>query len=126
METDKKKHSADKRALLDTIKVFLLWIITLIQKFYTSCQEYSEYTTIHGLNYIFASFLTLNDRFTAWFLVSLFDDSVENITIHKRDRYVDIYYLLNKMVYPFSLLHIASNNELNFNLESNPQAQVYL
>ena len=45
--------SADKKLLLDTVK------------------EYSGHTTIHGLNYIFASFLTFPDRIF-WLIIFLF------------------------------------------------------
>ena len=45
--------STDKKLLLDTVK------------------EYSGHTTIHGLNYIFASFLTFNDRIF-WLVIFLF------------------------------------------------------
>ena len=45
--------SADKKLLLDTVK------------------EYSGHTTIHGLNYIFASFLTFPDRIF-WLVIFLF------------------------------------------------------
>ena len=45
--------STDKKILLDTVK------------------EYSGHTTIHGLNYIFASFLTLPDRIF-WLVIFLF------------------------------------------------------
>ena len=47
------KMSADKKLLLDTVK------------------EYSGHTTIHGLNYIFASFLTFPDRIF-WLVIFLF------------------------------------------------------
>ena len=40
----------EKRILLDTIK------------------EYSDHTTIHGINYVFASFLSFNDRLF-WFVI---------------------------------------------------------
>ena len=45
--------SADKKLLLDTVK------------------EYSGHTTIHGLNYIFASFLSFPDRIF-WLVIFLF------------------------------------------------------
>ena len=42
--------TVEKRILLDTIK------------------EYSDHTTIHGINYVFASFLSFNDRLF-WFII---------------------------------------------------------
>ena len=42
--SDEEKITADKRILLDTVK------------------EYSDHTTIHGINYVFASFLSFHDR----------------------------------------------------------------
>ena len=50
--TDEKKITTDKRILLDTIK------------------EYSNHTTIHGINYVFASFLSFNDRIF-WLIIFL-------------------------------------------------------
>ena len=45
-----EKITVEKRILLDTIK------------------EYSDHTTIHGINYVFASFLSFNDRLF-WFFI---------------------------------------------------------
>ena len=45
-----EKITVEKRILLDTIK------------------EYSDHTTIHGINYVFASFLSFQDRLF-WFLI---------------------------------------------------------
>ena len=42
--------TVEKRILLDTIK------------------EYSDHTTIHGINYVFASFLSFSDRLF-WFII---------------------------------------------------------
>ena len=42
--SEEEKITADKRILLDTVK------------------EYSDHTTIHGINYVFASFLSFQDR----------------------------------------------------------------
>ena len=47
---EEKKITIEKRILLDTIK------------------EYSDHTTIHGINYVFASFLSFNDRLF-WFII---------------------------------------------------------
>ena len=49
-EDEKMTQSLEKRILLDTIK------------------EYSDHTTIHGINYVFASFLSFQDRLF-WFLI---------------------------------------------------------
>ena len=63
-----KKITSDKRILLDTIKVFYFNNIDIIDRIVEMnyhFQEYSEVTTIHGINYVFASFLSLPDRFTS-------------------------------------------------------------
>ena len=58
---EKKKSSIDKEILLDTIKVKKY--SSLSTKIELIFKEYADYTTIHGINYVFASFLSFHDRF---------------------------------------------------------------
>ena len=62
MET-RKNMTADKKILLETIKVskqcrYIESRCSNVNNF----QEYSDHTTIHGINYVFASFLNFRDR----------------------------------------------------------------
>ena len=50
--TAPRKITTDRRILLDTVK------------------EYSDHTTIHGINYVFANFLSFNDRIF-WLVIFL-------------------------------------------------------
>lgn len=58
----KREITSDKRILLDTIKV----LFDLCINYGNSkiiFKDYSEVTTIHGINYVFASFLSLQERY---------------------------------------------------------------
>ena len=60
-----KKMTSDKKILLETIKVRTNTSVSITSLFFMSSfmQEYSDHTTIHGINYVFASFLSFHDRF---------------------------------------------------------------
>ena len=57
--------TANKKILLETIKVSFKKQCRYIKSRcwnVNNFQEYSDHTTIHGINYVFASFLNFRDR----------------------------------------------------------------